>query len=447
MAKEKIEFVCKECGDIFPKWLGQCPSCSAWNTLEELKIDATKPKILSDIKLDKPQALDRVQGEQNLRISIGFSELDKTLGGGLVVGSVVLIGGSPGIGKSTLILQVLALINQENNVLYVSGEESKGQIKNRAMRLNISSDLLLLSSENLESVLTYAKEIQPKVLVIDSIQTIMSSDLSATPGSVSQIKHCAGVLTTYAKQTGIILIMIGHITKDGSLAGPKILEHMVDAVLHFEGDAAGRYRILRSVKNRFGAVNEISVFAMLEDGLKQVKNPSGIFLSTTDETTTGRVVVAVREGSRPMLIELQALVDNASNNAKRVCVGLEQNRLILMLAILSKHLNLPTYDQDVFVNVVGGVKITETASDLALLIAIYSSKQNIIIDAKTIIFGEVGLTGEVRPVYNAAERLREAKKQGFNQAIIPLANKPKQEMVGMKIIAVKNITQVLKHLS
>jgi DNA repair protein RadA/Sms len=444
MAKNKLEFACSECGDTFPKWMGQCPSCSAWNSLQEVIIDNSQPKILQDLQVDTPQPLNQITESSTPRISSGLSEFDKTLGGdnsqnsGLVIGSVVLLGGAPGIGKSTLILQILSLIHQQHTVLYVSGEESKTQIKNRASRLGITSDLLLLSSENLENIITHTKAINPKVLVIDSIQTITSESSSSLAGSVSQVRNCANILTTYAKQSGTILIMVGHVTKDGNLAGPRVLEHMVDTVLSFEGDAAGRYRIIRSVKNRFGAVNEISVFAMLENGLKQVKNPSSIFL-TGNKSASGRIVMSIYEGSRPILIELQALVDEG--NSKRVCVGVEQNRLNLILAILSKHYDIKTYDKDVFINIVGGVKITETASDLAMLLAIYSSITNIVLPSDLIVFGEVGLTGEVRPVYNAEDRLKEAKKQGFKTAIIPKQNIPKKSL-GINIVAIESIDSV-----
>jgi len=449
MAKTKIEFVCRECGASHYQWAGQCLECKAWNTLEEVvtsQVTSSRPESLKDLPSSKVQNLSEITTENKTRLTTGLSELDRTLGGGLVDGSVVLIGGDPGIGKSTLILQALAAINQSNVTLYVSGEESAEQVSERAIRLGIKEDILFISETHLEKILKISKKVQPKVVVIDSIQT-MVTDLSASaPGSVSQVRDCAAQLTQYTKQTHTILIMIGHVTKGGALAGPRILEHMVDAVLYFEGDAGGRYRIVRAVKNRYGSVNEISVFGMSGKGLQQVSNPSSIFLSNQNTPSPGSMVMVVREATRPLLIEIQALVDQANGPAKRVSVGLDQNRLSLQLAILHKHGGIATFDQDVFVNVVGGIKVSETASDLVVMMAIASSLRDKVIPKDWIAFGEVGLSGEVRPVFNASERLSEAQKQGFKVAIIPKANTPKKTDKGIKIVPIEFLNQAIRYL-
>jgi len=449
MAKTKIEFVCRECGASHYQWAGQCLECKAWNTLEEVvisQVTSSKPESLKDLPASKVQNLSEITTENKTRLTTGLSELDRTLGGGLVDGSVVLIGGDPGIGKSTLILQALAAINQSNTTLYISGEESAEQVSERAIRLGIKEDILFISETHLEKILKISKEVQPKVIVIDSIQT-MVTDLSASaPGSVSQVRDCAAQLTQYTKQTHTILIMIGHVTKGGALAGPRILEHMVDAVLYFEGDAGGRYRVIRAVKNRYGSVNEISVFAMSGKGLQQISNPSSIFLSNQKKPSPGSMVMVVREATRPLLIEIQALVDQANGPAKRVSVGLDQNRLSLQLAILHKHGGIATFDQDVFVNVVGGIKVSETASDLVVMMAIASSLRDKVIPKDWIAFGEVGLSGEVRPVFNASERLSEAQKQGFKVAIIPKSNTPKKTDKGIKIVPIEFLNQAIRYL-
>ena len=449
MAKTKIEFVCRECGASHYQWAGQCLECKAWNTLEEVvisQVTSSRPESLKDLPASKVQNLSEITTENKTRLTTGLSELDRTLGGGLVDGSVVLIGGDPGIGKSTLILQALAAINQSTTTLYVSGEESAEQVSDRAIRLGIKEDILFISETHLEKILKISKEVQPKVIVIDSIQT-MVTDLSASaPGSVSQVRDCAAQLTQYTKQTHTILIMIGHVTKGGALAGPRILEHMVDAVLYFEGDAGGRYRVIRAVKNRYGSVNEISVFAMSGKGLQQISNPSSIFLSNQKTPSPGSMVMVVREATRPLLIEIQALVDQANGPAKRVSVGLDQNRLSLQLAILHKHGGIATFDQDVFVNVVGGIKVSETASDLVVMMAIASSLRDKVIPKDWIAFGEVGLSGEVRPVFNASERLSEAQKQGFKVAIIPKLNAPKKTDKGIKIVPIEFLNQAIRYL-
>ena len=449
MAKTKIEFVCRECGASHHQWVGQCLDCKEWNTLEEIVITQTtssKSEILKDLPASKVQNLSEITTQNKERLSTGLSELDRTLGGGLVDGSVVLIGGDPGIGKSTLILQALAVINTSNTTLYVSGEESAEQVSERAIRLEIKEDILFISETHLEKILKLSKDIQPKVIVIDSIQTMVTDISSSAPGSVTQVRDCAAQLTQYAKQTNTVLLLIGHVTKGGALAGPRILEHMVDAVLYFEGDPGGRYRIIRAVKNRFGAVNEISVFAMGEKGLQQISNPSSIFLSNQENPSSGSMVMVTREATRPLLVEIQALVDQANGSPKRVSVGLDQNRLSLQLAILHKHSGISTFDQDVFINVVGGIKVSETASDLVVMLAIVSSLRDKVIPNNWIAFGEVGLTGEVRPVYNAMERLSEAQKQGFEVAIIPKGNAPKKSIKGLKIVTVGYLYQAIQYL-
>jgi DNA repair protein RadA/Sms len=449
MAKTKVEFVCRECGASHHQWAGQCLDCKEWNTLEEIVISqatSSKPESLKDLPASKVQNLTEIKAQNKDRLSTGLSELDRTLGGGLVDGSVVLIGGDPGIGKSTLILQALAKLNSDNTTLYVSGEESAEQVSERAIRLGIKEDILFIGETHLEKIIKLSKDIKPKVIVIDSIQT-MVTDLSASaPGSVTQVRDCAAQLTQFAKQTNTILLMIGHVTKGGALAGPRILEHMVDAVLYFEGDAGGRYRIIRAVKNRFGAVNEISVFAMGEKGLQQVSNPSSIFLSNQENPSSGSMVMVTREATRPLLVEIQALVDQSNGTPKRVSVGLDQNRLALQLAILHKHSGIATFDQDVFINVVGGIKVSETASDLVVMLSIVSSLRDKVIPSKWIAFGEVGLTGEVRPVYNAQERLSEAQKQGFELAIIPKGNEPKKPIKGIQVIPVGYLYQAIQYL-
>ena len=449
MAKTKIEFVCRECGSSHHQWAGQCLDCKEWNTLEEVVISqatSSKSESLKDLPSSKVQNLSEIKSQNNHRLSTGLSELDRTLGGGLVDGSVVLIGGDPGIGKSTLILQAIAAINASSTTLYVSGEESAEQVSDRAIRLGIKEDILFIGETHLEKIIKISKDTRPKVIVIDSIQTMVTDLSNSAPGSVTQVRDCAAQLTQYAKQTNTILLMIGHVTKGGALAGPRILEHMVDAVLYFEGDAGGRYRIIRAVKNRFGAVNEISVFAMGEKGLQQVSNPSSIFLSNQENPSSGSMVMVTREATRPLLVEIQALVDQANGTPKRVSVGLDQNRLSLQLAILHKHSGIATFDQDVFINVVGGIKVSETASDLVVMLAIVSSLRDKVIPSKWIAFGEVGLTGEVRPVYNSMERLSEAQKQGFEIAIIPKGNAPKKPIKGMKIVPVGYLYQAIQYL-
>ena len=452
MAKIKILFVCTQCAGTSPKWLGQCPHCHAWNTLEETtqgSTDAVEGHRYAPLApVSVLRSLNAVQVEELPRLSTGIPEFDRVLGGGLVAGAVVLIGGDPGIGKSTLLLQALVAMSGQARVLYVTGEESAEQVALRARRLGLSGASVDLFAEiRLDAIQATLLEQRPAVAVIDSIQTIYSSELTAAPGSVSQVRECAAQLTRLAKQTGVPIVMIGHVTKDGALAGPRVLEHMVDTVLYFEGDTHSSFRLVRAFKNRFGAVNELGVFAMTERGLRGVTNPSALFLSQHSNHVSGSCVMATQEGTRPLLVEIQALVDTAHvPNPRRLCVGLEGNRLAMLLAVLNRHASVSTYDQDVFVNAVGGVRITEPAADLAVLLAIISSLRDKPLPEGLIAFGEVGLAGEVRPAPRGQERLREAAKLGFKIAIIPKANAPKVGIDGLEIWAVDRLQDVLDKL-
>jgi DNA repair protein RadA/Sms len=452
MAKIKILFVCTQCAGTSPKWLGQCPHCHAWNTLEETtqgSTDALEGHRYAPLApVSVLRSLNAVQVEELPRLSTGIPEFDRVLGGGLVAGAVVLIGGDPGIGKSTLLLQALVAMSGQARVLYVTGEESAEQVALRARRLGLSGASVDLFAEiRLDAIQATLLEQRPAVAVIDSIQTIYSSELTAAPGSVSQVRECAAQLTRLAKQTGVPIVMIGHVTKDGALAGPRVLEHMVDTVLYFEGDTHSSFRLVRAFKNRFGAVNELGVFAMTERGLRGVTNPSALFLSQHSNHVSGSCVMATQEGTRPLLVEIQALVDTAHvPNPRRLCVGLEGNRLAMLLAVLNRHASVSTYDQDVFVNAVGGVRITEPAADLAVLLAIISSLRDKPLPEGLIAFGEVGLAGEVRPAPRGQERLREAAKLGFKIAIIPKANAPKVGIDGLEIWAVDRLQDVLDKL-
>ena len=451
MAKNKRLYGCTECGATFPKWSGQCADCGAWNTLVETVID-TSPMASKNNSWTGQTAqlktLAEVSTEESPRFSTVSKELDRVLGGGLVEGSVVLIGGDPGIGKSTILLQTLCNIANHYNALYVTGEESQQQVAMRARRLGLPEDKLKVMTETcIESIIHTAKQENPKIMVIDSIQTIYTEQLQSAPGGVAQVRESAALLTRYAKQHNTAIFLVGHVTKEGALAGPRVLEHMVDTVLYFEGESDGRFRLLRAVKNRFGAVNELGVFAMTDKGLKEISNPSAIFLSRTQEPVPGSVVMATWEGSRPMLIEVQALVDTSHlSNPRRVTLGLDQNRLAMLLAVLHRHGGVPTYDQDVFINVVGGVKVLETAVDLALLATVISSLRNRPLAHDLLVFGEVGLSGEIRPVPSGQERLKEAAKHGFKRAIIPKANAPKQAPDGLTVIAVTRLEQALEAL-
>jgi DNA repair protein RadA/Sms len=450
MSKPKLAYVCQACGAQAPRWSGQCGQCNAWNSvIEEARIQVTpvrgSRRGYAAATKPVPQRLADVSVEVQSRMHTGQGELDRVLGGGLVPGSVVLIGGDPGIGKSTLLLQSLCFLNQEQSVLYVTGEESLQQVRLRAERLSLQADnLLLLAETEIESILEAAEKLKPKVMVIDSIQTMYTGQLSSAPGSVGQVREAAALLVQYAKQTGTACFLVGHVTKEGALAGPRVLEHMVDAVLYFEGERDNRYRMIRAVKNRFGAVNELGLFTMTDKGLREVNNPSRIFLSRELNQVPGSVVLVTWEGSRPLLVEVQALVaDSHLANPRRVTVGLEQNRLAMLLAVLHRHGSIATYDQDVFANVVGGVRVTETGADLALLFAVFSSLRNKPLPEDLIVFGEVGLAGEIRPVQSGQERLREAAKHGFKQAIVPKANLAKQGVPGMEIIGVQSLQQAL----
>lgn len=451
--KQKTAYVCTECGADYPRWMGQCSECKAWNTVSEVRLGAAAPRHVTrsgfaGLTEAKVQTLDEVDLQQVPRFSSGFGELDRVLGGGVVPGSAILIGGSPGAGKSTLLLQTMCQLSETMKTLYVTGEESLQQVAMRAQRLGLPNQKLrLLAETSVETICRLADEEKPAIMVIDSIQVMHLSDIQSAPGSVSQVRETAAYLTRYAKQNNVAIIMVGHVTKDGTLAGPKVLEHCIDCSIILDGDSDSRYRTLRGTKNRFGAVNELGVFAMTGKGLKEVKNPSAIFLSRADEHGSGAVVMVIWEGTRPLLVEIQALVDHSQlANPRRVAVGTEQNRLALLLAVLHRHGGLALGDQDVFVNVVGGVRVGETGSDLALLLAIVSSFKDQELPRDLIVFGEVGLAGEIRPVPNGSERLSEAAKHGFKRAIVPAANAPKSPPQGMEVIAVKTIKDALEHL-
>jgi DNA repair protein RadA/Sms len=448
MAKVKTLYTCTECGGQSPKWQGQCPSCMAWNTLVETVAESPSANRYAALAPSSNiQKLAEVEAAEVPRLATGISEFDRVLGGGLVPGGVVLIGGDPGIGKSTLLLQTLCHMGQNvKQALYVSGEESAQQIAMRAKRLGLdASPLGLLAEINLEKIIAILQNHTPTVAVIDSIQTVYSEALQSAPGSVAQVRECSAQLTRVAKQLGISMILVGHVTKEGALAGPRVLEHIVDTVLYFEGDPNSSFRLIRAFKNRFGAVNELGVFAMTEKGLREVSNPSALFLSHHAEEVAGSCITVTQEGTRPLLVEVQALVDEAhAPNPKRLCVGLEQNRLAMLLAVLHQHAGVACFDQDVFVNAVGGVKISEPAVDLAVLLAIVSSLKNKALNNKLIVFGEVGLAGEVRPVQRGQERLKEAAKLGFTHAIVPKANAPKQAIKGMQVFAVERLEQALQ---
>lgn len=448
MAKQKTIYACTECGGQTLKWQGQCPHCQAWNSLIETIAEKSVSRFSPVSETDQIQNLSDIEAREEPRYPTGLEELDRVLGGGLVHGGVVLLGGDPGIGKSTLLLQALSHMSMQHSVLYVSGEESAQQVALRARRLALDVQAVhLLAEIQLEKIQSVLAEHKPMVAVIDSIQTVYSEVLQSAPGSVAQVRECAAQLTRLAKASGICIILVGHVTKEGALAGPRVLEHMVDTVLYFEGDMHSSFRMIRAFKNRFGAVNELGVFAMSEKGLREVRNPSALFLSHHDEQVPGTCVMVTQEGTRPLLVEIQALVDEArSPNPRRLCVGLEQNRLAMLLAVLHRHAGIPCYDQDVFVNAVGGVKITEPGADLAVMLAIVSSLKNKPLAEKMIVIGEIGLAGEVRPVQRGQERLKEAAKLGFKQAIIPLANKPKQSIPGFQIIAVGRIRDAVAQM-
>ncbi len=448
MSKVKTLFACQSCGTQYPKWQGQCTECRRWNTLvEESKASHTHTTGYVG-KPSQPTRLSCVSLQSQPRLATGLAEFDHVLGGGLVSDSVVLIGGDPGIGKSTLLLQILCQIAQQYPALYVTGEESLQQVAWRAKRLNLDSERLnLLAETQVERIIELAEQENPKVMVVDSIQTIYTESVSSAPGGVGQVRESAARLVHYAKQKGLALFFVGHVTKEGVIAGPRVLEHMVDVVLYFEGDSNHSYRVIRSVKNRFGAINELGVFAMTDKGLKQVNNPSAIFLSRYQTAVAGSIVMVSWEGSRPLLVEIQALVDTSHlANPRRVTVGLDPHRLSMLLAILHRHAGVATYNQDIFVNAVGGLRITETGSDLAVIVAVLSSLNNQALSTGTVVFAELGLSGEIRPVPAGQERLREAHKQGFQRAIIPKLNAPKLGFDGMEVIAIETLPELLQYL-
>ncbi|WP_416305824.1 DNA repair protein RadA [Neptunicella sp. SCSIO 80796] len=452
MAKRKTAYVCSDCGAEYPRWQGQCGDCGAWNTITEFVVSPAAARSSAQRSgyagqtRAEVQTLDKIDLQALPRFSSGFKELDRVLGGGIVPGAAMLIGGSPGAGKSTLLLQTMCFLAANQAALYVTGEESLQQVALRASRLGLPTDKLqLLAETSIESICDIAMQVKPRIMVIDSIQVMHVADVQSAPGSVSQVRESAAFLTRFAKQNHIAMFLVGHVTKDGSLAGPKVLEHCIDCSMMLEGESDSRYRTLRGQKNRFGAVNELGVFAMTGGGLKEVKNPSAIFLSRDEQPSPGSVVMVTWEGTRPILVEIQALVDYSQMaNPRRVAVGLEQNRLAMLLAVMHRHGSVQMNDQDVFANVVGGVKVSETGADLALLLAMVSSFKNKVLPQELIVFGEVGLAGEIRPVPNGTERLTEAAKHGFKKAIVPFANMPKQTVAGMQVIGVKRLGEALE---
>jgi DNA repair protein RadA/Sms len=449
VAKAKTAYACTECGGQSSKWQGQCPHCGAWNTLVET---VAAPAALRFHAVagaaGEVRALSKVEARAERSAPTGLEEFDRVLGGGLVPGGVILLGGDPGIGKSTLLLQAMAAIGATRKALYVTGEESPEQVALRAQRLGlVNATVELLAEVQLEAIVGAIRTRRPEVVVVDSIQTVYTEALESAPGSVAQVRECAAQLTRMAKQSAITVLLVGHVTKEGAIAGPRVLEHIVDTVLYFEGDPHSSYRLVRAIKNRFGAANELGVFAMTERGLKGVANPSALFLSQHAEPVPGSCILATLEGSRPLLVEVQALVDSATGGlARRLAVGLDPQRLALLLAVLHRHGGVETGQFDVFVNAVGGVRISEPAADLAVLMALYSSFKNNSIGDKSVVFGEVGLAGEIRPVQRGQERLREAGKLGFRTAIIPMANRPKHGIEGIEIVAVARVDDALKHL-
>jgi DNA repair protein RadA/Sms len=449
VAKAKTLYSCTECGGTAPKWQGQCPSCGAWNTLVETVATPASARFESVAgRKSAVTSLSTVKAQQNERIATGVPEFDRVLGGGLVAGGVALLGGDPGIGKSTLLLQASAALGATRRMLYVTGEESVEQVALRAQRLGlVNAPIELLAEVQLEAIVAVIGATQPEIVVIDSIQTIYTETLQSAPGSVAQVRECAAQLTRLAKQRGVVIIFVGHVTKEGAIAGPRVLEHIVDTVLYFEGDPHSSFRLVRAIKNRFGAANELGVFAMTERGLKGVTNPSALFLSQHGQAVAGSAIVATIEGSRPLLVEIQALVDPVQGGMpRRLAVGLDPQRLALLLAVLHRHGGVETAGYDVFVNAVGGVRILEPAADLAALLAIESSLKNRPLPAKSIVFGEVGLAGEIRPVQRGQERIREAVKLGFSTVLVPAANKPKQGIDGARVIAVERVDQALSAL-
>lgn len=451
-AKSTSAFVCNNCGADYRKWQGQCNECGEWNTLSEVRLgpargtSSGKRGGFAGVADGAIQKLSEVALDESPRIPTGTGEFDLVLGGGLVAGGCILLGGHPGAGKSTLLLQTLCNLSRQHSVLYVTGEESPQQVAMRAQRLGLPMDQVdIMAETDIDTICHACETTRPAILVVDSIQVMHMADIASAPGSVSQVRECAARLTRLAKQSGMIVLLVGHVTKDGTLAGPKVLEHMIDCSLMLEGSADSRYRTLRSIKNRFGAVNELGVFAMTEQGLKEVANPSAIFLQRDHAVASGSAVMVIWEGTRPLLIELQALVDTSHfGNPRRLAVGVDGNRLGMLLAVLHRHGGIQVGDQDVFVNVVGGVKVMETSADLALTLAVLSSLRDRPLPRDLVVFGEVGLAGEIRPVPSGQERLREAAKHGFTRAIVPKGNAPKAAIKGMEVIAVRNIEEALE---
>ena len=453
MAKQKIAFVCNDCGADLSKWQGQCPECGQWNTIQEIKLGKVgvsrgSASVGYAGTSSEITTLGAINLEDQPRFSSGVGEFDRVLGGGLVPGSAILVGGHPGAGKSTLLLQTMCYLSHQMDSLYVTGEESLQQVALRAKRLGLVAEKLKMFSETrLEAIELIVQQTRPRVLVVDSIQVMSTDAIESAPGSVSQVRECAARLTRLAKQTGMVLFLVGHVTKEGAIAGPKVLEHMIDCSIMLEGASDTRYRTLRGIKNRFGAVNELGVFAMLEKGLVEVKNPSAIFLSRGDDPMPGSVVTILWEGTRPLLVELQALVDETQGNyPKRVSLGLDQNRLSMLLAVLHRHGGVHLGDQDVFVNLVGGVKTSETSTDLATIASIMSSLRSRALANDTVIFGELGLSGEVRPVPSGQERIQEALKHGFKRALVPIGNKPRQALNGIEVVLIKTLPDLLEAL-
>jgi len=445
-AKSKVAFVCVDCGAEHRQWQGQCASCQTWNTLKQITVGPVpEARVGYSGTQSEVKRLAEVTTEEAPRIETGFTELDRVLGGGLVPGSVVLIGGDPGAGKSTLLLQVSCALASREEILYVTGEESLQQLAMRADRLGLPTERLRVASETRAGAIAgIINEHKPKVVILDSVQVLELESVDSTPGSVTQVRETAAFFTRLAKQTGTVIVLVGHVTKEGSLAGPKVLEHMIDCFMMLDSAAGSRYRTLRGQKNRFGAVNELGVFAMTDQGMREVANPSAIFLQRGDQSSPGSVVTVSWEGTRPLLVELQALVDQVHGGyGKRLAVGIDQQRLAMHLAVLHRHCGIMLGDQDVFANVVGGVRITETGADLAVLLAVLSSFKNRVLPKSLIVFGELGLTGEVRPVANGQERISEARKHGFTQAIVPFANRPKKVLEGMTVHGVKNLAGAL----
>ncbi|MCG3170839.1 MAG: DNA repair protein RadA [Pseudomonadales bacterium] len=452
MAKSRVVYVCQDCGSEQSRWAGQCPDCGAWNTLSQF-VEAAAPRAAVRRggyagKVAALQTLDQIDLAEVPRIATGYTEFDRVLGGGIVPGSVNLIGGQPGAGKSTLLLQVMCALSQQMDALYVTGEESLQQVALRAHRLGLPTDRLrTLAETGVEAILEAAAQVAPRVMVVDSVQVVHCDDVPSAPGGVSQVRESATRFTRFAKAAGTALFLVGHVTKDGTLAGPKVLEHIIDCSIMLEEEGDSRFRSLRAGKNRFGAVNELGVFAMTDRGMREVRNPSAIFLSRGAEIAPGSVVMVVWEGTRPLLVEIQALVDDSLGaNPRRVAIGVDQNRLALLLAVLHRHGGMQLGDQDVFANVVGGVRVGETAADLALLLAIVSSYRDRRIDAGLVAFGEVGLAGEIRPVPSGGERLLEAAKHGFTRAIVPLANAPRKPVDGMEVTGVASLAEALAAL-